>query len=182
MPGKARYTMVRRPQLAALPTKRITSIPPPESILQWWNPSRPGVRSGPAWFDRKLDEVGDPGELAVTWNSYIERYQVWVRAPRISNKYVKGWNLLFVVKNEDGSYRPLDERTLARLYSCSMKRWPSAVHYFDAIMAAEERAKQDRQKAEWNDTRDRAMESFDHSQIKVGYGPSSGSKFQRYHS
>jgi hypothetical protein len=154
---------------------------PPESILQWWHPGRPGVRSGPAWFDKKLMEVSD-GELAVTWNSYIERWQVWVKAPRIQNKYVNGWNLLFVVQNDDRTYRPLDERVLGRLYSCSMRQWGTLKAYHDAIERVEREETEAREKANWNDTLAQAMESFDHSQIKVGYGPSSGSKFSDYHS
>lgn len=178
-----RPMVIRGPRTAGLPMKRVVKIPPPESIIQWWHPNRAGVRTGPAWFDKKLEEVADPGELAVTWNSYNERWQVWVRAPRIQNKFVQGWNLLFVVKDpEDGSYAPLDERVLARLYSCNLKRFPSAKAYFDQIERQMEREREAKERASWNDTLSQAMESFDHSQIKVGYGPSSGSKFSTYHS
>jgi hypothetical protein len=45
-----------------------------------------------------------------------------------------------------------------------------------------EREKAAELKAEQDDTMDRAMESWEHSRIKVGYGPSNGSKFSDYHS
>jgi hypothetical protein len=174
----------RRPTLVRLPVGRARGYrptPPPESILSWWHPSRPGVRSGPAWFDKKLLEVSD-GELAVTWNAYIERWMVWVKAPRIHNSFVQRWNLLFVVREDDGSYRPLDERTLARLYSASMRQWGTAKRYWEAVEREMARDKEARARSTWNDTLSQAMESFDHSQIKVGWGPSSGSKFSTYHS
>jgi hypothetical protein len=105
-----------------------------------------------------------------------------MKAPHAVNPFCPGWKLLFVVKNDDGSYRPLDERVLGRLYSCSMRQWGTAKHYFDTVARIEEEEKAAREKRDWNNTLAQAMESFDHSQIKVGYGPSSGSKFSTYHS
>jgi len=155
-------------------------VPPRESLTWWWHPNRPGVRMGPAWFDKMAHEVDE--NVAVTWSGWHQRWLVWLKAPQFNHPVCWGWKLLFVVREDDGSYRPLDERVLARLYSASMKKWGTAKKYFDAYQREQARDKEVRDKDNWNDTLSQAMESFEHSQIKVGYGPSSGSKFSDYHS
>jgi hypothetical protein len=87
-----------------------------------------------------------------------------------------------VHKGPDGEHIPLDNRLFARLYEASSDKWGSAKEYFYQIQAQAERDKERREKQHYQDTIDLAMPSWEHSQIKVGYGKSSGSKFSTYHS
>lgn len=162
-----------------VPVARVGAIPPPESLAAWWHPGRPGVRSGPDWFQTKLSEIDENDELRITWSAYHERWLVWKRTPRMVNRVSPGWLLLFVVQEPDGSYRGLDERIMARLYSASARLWGGARQYFDAMTREQEREREAREKAEFNDTMDSAMESFYHSQISTA---GNGSKFSTYHS
>jgi hypothetical protein len=93
----------------------------------------------------------------------------------------QGWKLLFVHNGPNGEYLPLDERVFARLYSASAAAHGSGKAYFQRIVDEMERDKARTDKQNLQDSIDIAMESFDHSRIKVGYGPSSGSKFSKYH-
>lgn len=154
---------------------------PPEANLWWWHPNRVGVKSAPEWFKEALSKMDD--NLAVTWNAYRERWQVWLRCPRLQSPVCQGWKLLFV--NEDGAHRymPLDERLFARLYQASADKWGNGKDYFRAIEREIERDAEKREASWKQETLDIAMESFDHSQIKVAmHGKSSGSKFSEYHS
>jgi len=155
--------------------------PPIESIGWWWNPGRAGVRFGPPRFREQLKELGE--ELEVVWNSYDERWQVFMRKPTIHHPIGRGWLFLLKVQNEDGSYRPLDERTLSTLFLSSRKKWGSGVKYWEAVQREEEREQEQRDKDLWQDRLDIGMETFDHSQIKVSMcGKSRGDKFATYHS
>lgn len=154
---------------------------PIESIKWFWNPSRPGVKLGPESFRKKLQELGD--DLEVTWTDYDERWLIFMRKPSVTHPIGMGWSLLMVVENEDGSYRPLDERILARLYLASQKRWGSGKKYWEAVEAAQQRDKEMADAAAFDDTMQQAMESFHHSQISVAMrGKSNGSKFSTYQS
>ena len=90
---------------------------PVESFSWWWNPSRTGVKLGPRWFREKLHELGE--DLEVTWDAFNERWCIFLKQPRVRHPIGMGWSLLFVVQNEDKTYRPLDERVLARLFLAS---------------------------------------------------------------
>ncbi len=139
----------------------------------YWHPSRVGVAGPLPSFSSALEAVDK--DLAATWNGYTKKWQVWSKAPRIQHPVCWGWKLLFV---EDH----LGPWTLARLYEASTDRWGSAKAYFDAIKREMERDKESAERTELANTMDSAMETFDHSRIKVGYGPSNGSKFSTYHS
>lgn len=157
------------------------SIPPPEALNWWWNPSRSGVALGPEWFRAKLHEV-DP-ELEVTWNRYTERFLIWTKKERMQTKICSGWLLLFPVQYDDGSFMPLDERVIARLYHASSRKWGSGKAYFDAVEREMARDKERARKQADTDHIDQSMETYNFSQIKVsGFGPSSGSKFSTFHS
>lgn len=151
-------------------------IPPAEANPWWWHPGQAGVRSGPVDFEAKLASV-DP-DLAITWNAFLERWALWMRNPK--NRY--GWTLLFILKDGEGRYLPPDERCLARLYSASARRWGSAKEYFNAVEREIVRDREKREAKDRADQVDMAMEHWEHSQIKVGYGPNNGSKFADYHS
>lgn len=155
-------------------------IPGPEHNIWFWHPGRIGVRFAPSDFRRRLQEI-DP-ELDVTWNPIIERWTVWMKKPSLQTPICQGWGLLFVVKEPNNSYRPLDERIFARLYEASTRKWSNAKTYFAAVEREIEREKELKSKRSTQDAIDIAMPSFEHSQIKVGYGKSSGSKFSTYHS
>jgi hypothetical protein len=152
----------------------------PEHNPWYWHPNRAGVRKAPAFFsDRLHSEMGE--ELEVTWNPINQRWQIFTRAPRLNHPVCQGWKLLFVHNGPNGEYLPLDERVFARLYSASAAAHGSGKAYFQRIVDEMERDKARTDKQNLQDSIDIAMESFDHSRIKVGYGPSSGSKFSKYH-
>jgi hypothetical protein len=152
----------------------------PEFNPWFWHPNRPGIKTAPEWFKDKLVAVGE--ELAVTWNPINERWQVFTRSPRLSHPVCQGWKLLFIHNGPSGEYLPLDERVFARLYAASVHEHGSAKAYFERIVNEMERDRIKQDASSLQDSIDIAMESFDHSRIKVsGFGPSSGSKFSRYH-
>lgn len=169
--------MIRGPQQFRQGLKRPSGpLLGPEHNPWYWHPNRAGVRSGPTWYQRKIDEI-DP-DVTLTWNPLKQEWLFWVRTPRVQTRYGNGWNLLFTAHPEE-----LDERQFARLYSCSMKKWGNAKRYFDHIEATMIRDRERYERASRSDVLDKAMESFEHSQIKVSmFGPSSGSKFSTYHS
>lgn len=153
----------------------------PEHSPWYWNPNNVEVRFAPGEFLARLHAV-DPN-LSVTWDPLHDNWLVWARKPQFQSKWCRGWVLLFVVKEPNGGYRPLDERVFARLYEASADKWGSAKEYFLAVQRASEEAKVKREKAALQDTIDIALETFNHSQIGVSMrGKSSGSKFATYHS
>lgn len=145
-----------------------------ETSPWFWNPGRIGVKLGPEWFREKLHEV-DP-DLEVTWNREDERWIIWFRKPTIQHRLCQGWLLLFIVQTPDGEYVPLDERTLAKVYEVSARKHGNAKQYFDAIVREQERDKEARERADNDDTWQRAGEYYDFTLPKVGYGPISPSK------
>lgn len=154
------------------------TIPGPETSPWYWNPNRIGAYEAPAWFMAKVRDVDPDRFISINWNPVIERWGVWYKKPSVNHKLVQGWTLLFVVRNDDGSYRPLDERILARLYEASGAKWGNGKQYFAAIVREQEREKERREAADLQETIDRAMPFFEHSQIKnIG----KGNKFSRYH-
>ena len=155
-------------------------VPGPETNPWYWHPNRAGVRKAPSWFMEQLERVGE--ELEVTWNPLNERWQVWSRAPRVQHKICQGWRLLFIHNGPSGEHLPLDERLLARLYASSVMEHGSAREYFNRISSEMKRDREKAREASKQETIDKGMEIFDHSQIKVSMaGKSSGSKFSTYH-
>lgn len=144
----------------------------PESNPWWWNPARPAIQEAPEWFRKQLAEI-DP-DLRVVWNSFRERWQVWAPKPSLRHPVCAGWVFLFPVQYPDGSYCPLDERTLAKVYEVSAQKWGDARKYWSRI---EEEILRDKQKAvtdREDDVKYAAGEYYDYMKIK-NYG--SGSKF-----
>lgn len=123
----------------------------------------------------KVAEI-DP-DVRVTWNAYRERWQVWAPKPSLRNPISQGWLFLFPVQYDDGSYAPLDERTLSKLYQVSAQVWGSAKAYFNRIEEEKARDKE-RYVAKRRDSINKgAGEYFDFTQPKISMcGPSSGSK------
>jgi hypothetical protein len=153
----------------------------PETNPWFWNPNQFGIKLAPQDFRKQLKSLGD--ELEACWNPVIERWQVFARTPKIQHKICQGWRLLFIVKDANGGFLPLDERTLARLYAASVLSNGNARQYFDRIVREMERDKEKRDRQYQADLIDEAMPSWHHSQISVsGYGKSNGSKFSTYHS
>ena len=149
----------------------------PEHNPWYWHPGRVEARVGPPLFMAKLAEI-DPN-LSVTWNPITERWQVWVRASQVQNPLCQGWRLLFIHWGATHQYLPLDERVFARVYQVDGTHQGNAKSYFQRIEAEFNRDRE-RKDREWSqDTLDRAMPSFEYSQIKnIGLG----SKFSTYHS
>jgi hypothetical protein len=165
----------RQPQKFKQPIAKVGKVPPPESVANWWHPSRTGVRGGPPSVERKLAEV-DP-KLAITWNAYANHWSIWLRTDRVRHKLCWGWQLLFNVPPHqlgDGSL------VMARLYSASNRAFGSAKHYFDALMREEERDKEKREQELRQDSFDRGWDFMLHQRPTVGYGSSNGSKTARF--
>ena len=157
--------------------------PGPETNFWYWNPNRVGAGEAPSWFKAKLREVDPEGFIDIRWNPLRERWVAFYRKANFAHPLCQGWTLLMKIEYPDGSYMPLDERTLAALYNASGRKWGDGKRYFDAvereIMAEKERA----EKARTQEAIDVAMPAYEHSQIKVAMrGKSSGSKFSTYHS
>ena len=143
----------------------------------FWNPNRLGVKGPQKEFQAKLESL-DPN-LSTTWNPIMEKWMLWVRAPRLRSPLCQGWRLLFIHHDGQGGYLPLDERFLARLYSIDASRVGNAKQYFDRITREAERDKERADKQWQQDTIDAAMPSWEYSQIKnIG----KGSKFSEYFS
>ena len=152
-----------------------------ETLPVFWSPRLAGVQGPDERFQEKLSAFDS--DLRVTWNRHLERWQLWVRDPRVTYHLCAGWRLLFIHNGPNGEHLPLDERLFARVYSCSAVHQGniSGKQYFERIVSEMEREKAASDRAIEQESRDRAGDVWDHAQIKVGYGPSSGSKFTRYH-
>ena len=147
----------------------------PEQNPWYFHPNRVGVQMAPAWFGKYLDEVGP--DLAVTWNPITERWQAFCKAPRIQHPVCQGWRLLFIHKDADGSYMPLDERLVARIFAASAMSSGSAIKYFERIAAEYERDQIKKEARLKQEAIDQAMPYYEYSMIKnIG----NGSKFSTY--
>ena len=156
------------------PIKKVSK----EEFVQYWHPDRIGAqakRPDPA-FLKKLHELDE--NVEVTWSPIHHRWIMWLRAPRVMNAYHPGWNLLFVVEDVNKNFLPLDERSLARLYSASMKKWGDARVYFDYVEKTMREEQEAISRQNTQDSVDQSMETFEHSQIK---NINSGSNFSKYH-
>lgn len=152
----------------------------PEHNPWYWNPNHPAIRLGPSDFRKRIQEI-DPA-YEVTWNPIRERWQVFARSPKINHPICQGWKLVFVVE-EDGEYVPLDERTLAKAWDRSVRKWGDFNVYWNRIENEIVRGQEKREEERADSTRYGAGEYFDYTKIKVSMaGPSSGSKFTKYHS
>lgn len=160
-----------------LPVHRPFKTPDRSQSWSFFHPNRPDVRYGPAWFRSQLHAI-DPN-LDVTWHPIHERWLVWARNPQVTHQTSPGWMLLFPVQSTTGRYLPLDERTIAKVYDRSPKKWGNAKAYFDRI---EQEILRDRRKAEEarkTDVAAAAGEFWDYAAIKnIG----TGSKFCHHHS
>jgi hypothetical protein len=117
-----------------------------------------------------LEEI-DP-KLAVTWDAYHQKWNIWMKNDRIQNKICSGWLLLFIVEPTE-----LDERVFHRLYAASGRKWGSARRYFDAVEREIESAKERADKSSFDELMAQARANYDFMQVKnIG----SGSKFSRY--
>ena len=155
----------------------------PEHSDWFWNPNRIGAGEAPAWFRAKLKEVDPDGFVDIRWNPLKERWAAFYRKPGFAHPICQGWTLLMKIEYPDGSYMPLDERTLAALYQASGRRWGNGKEYFHAIEREIEREREQRERARTQEAVDVAMPAFEHSQISVSMqGKSNGSKFSTYHS
>lgn len=147
----------------------------PEVLPQFWNPGLFGIKLAPEDFREKLKAI-DEG-LEITWNPHTERWQVFFRNHRINHPMCRGWQLLFVVKDPDGGYIPLDERLLAECYFRSGYKWRDGKQYFDAVMRESAREKEKADLEEENRVKDTSGEYWDYAyKPKVGYGAISASK------
>jgi len=152
----------------------------PEIHSWFFHPFRPDIKFGPVSFRRLLHEI-DQG-LEVTWNPIRERWVVWMKDPKIDHPICQGWRLICNVEHPNGDYMPLDERTLAKIFARSAKAHGNLWEYWLRVEQEMERDREKSRAAYTQDTIDRSMPSFDHSQISVSmFGPSNGSKFSTYH-
>lgn len=144
-------------------------IPPKESNPRFWNPSQGGVRFAPDDYRAKLHAI-DP-ELDITWDNYNERWNVWVKNPKLAASLNRGWTLLFILRYADGSYMPLDERCLARVYEISAQKWGNGKQYFDAIQREWDRDKEKAELERKQEVNDTSGDYYDFMKIKnIGQG------------
>lgn len=151
----------------------------PETSWSFFHPGRVDARFAPADFRRQLHEL-DP-QLEVVWHPVHERWCVWAKNARITHWICAGWQLLFPVKYPDGSYLPLDARVLAAIVDRSGRKWGNGRIYWDRIQdeIRHDYVAGQRHRAEFVGQQGR--DRWDFAQIKVGYGPSNGSKFTNHH-
>jgi hypothetical protein len=139
-----------------------------DSSPWFWNPGLIGVQLAPEWFRKKVKEIDE--NLEVAWDRYNERWQVWVRSHRINNRLCQGWLLLFPVQTPNRQYLPLDERTLAKIYSISGAKYASGKQYFDAITRETERDREVAMSEHEDEVTYKAGEYFEFTKPKVGFG------------
>jgi hypothetical protein len=153
----------------------------PGTSWSFFHPNRVDARLAPPDFRAQVHAI-DPN-LEVVWHPLHERWCVWVKNPRVRHHLCPGWQLLFPVRYGDGSYMPLDARTLALIFDRSARKWGNGRQYWDRI--------QDEIRHDYNARRrehsavvgQNARDRWDFAQIKVsGCGHSSGSKFSTHHS
>lgn len=169
----------------ALPNMAVPIAKPkvlgPETSWSFFHPGRVDARRAPADFRSQVHAI-DPN-LDVVWHAVHERWCVWVRNPRIRFWMCPGWQMLFVVRYADGSYMPLDTRTLATIFDRSPRKWGNARQYFDRLEAEMHAERRRKKAAHSNEIGAIAREKFDSCQISVSMrGASNGSKFQKHHS
>jgi hypothetical protein len=153
----------------------------PEHSPYYFNPGRVDRLLAPEDFRRKLHEL-DP-RLEACWHPVLERWQIWFHSPsEVTNPRMKGWKLIFRVEYPDGSYMPLDERTLAKAWDRSGRKWGSMSRYWDRVESEFWRASHRAHLEHKQIVRDIAGDRYDFAQIKVSMrGKSSGSKFANHH-
>lgn len=137
---------------------------------------------GPEDFRAKLKEIDS--RLEVVWHKVNERWVIWFHAPQeVKTPRLKGWKLIFPVQHPDGSYMPLDERTLAKVWDRTGRRYGSGLAYWNRVEAEYWREYDAKEATHKQYVRDVAGDRFDFAQIKISMrGQSSGSKFANHHS
>jgi hypothetical protein len=147
----------------------------PETSWRYFSPARADVQHAPAAFLAQLHEV-DP-RLDAVWHPVNERWVVWFRDRA-------GWKVVFPVQYAgSGRYMPLDERTIAKVWDRSGRRWGGGLRYWERIEGEIIRTIKAREAARQQEARDAAGDRFDFAQIKVAMrGKSNGSKFATHHS
>lgn len=146
----------------------------PETMPSFWNPRLLGIRTAPEDFREKYKAISD--DLEIVWNRFTERWQCFARSNRVNHPICRGWRLLFIVSEPDGSYRPLDERTLAEIWARDGMRQGDSKKYFDRVQREFFRDKEIRENASKQEDWDGAGDYYKFTQPKVGYGPISQSK------
>jgi hypothetical protein len=117
----------------------------------------------------------DP-ELGCTFNSYSGEWQIFVRSNRIQSPISKGWLLLFMVPQDmfnEGTY-PL---VFARLEGQSARVQGDGKSYFARVESEMARDREKAEKATSQETQDRMMDYWNHTQIG---SHRSGSNFSNY--
>lgn len=159
-----------------VPIARSTKYNP---ALSWnyFHPGRCDVRFAPEWFRCDLKAID--ARLDCVWHPLHERWFVWAKNPRVTYHLCAGWQPLFPVQYPDGSYAPLDQRTLAEAWARSPRAVGRGHEYFKRVEAEITRDKEAYVKQRHQDKADQAGEWYDYRQIKnIG----SGSKFAESHS
>lgn len=189
-PVPVQHQQIRGGQLRAVRTPKATApitLPVakpqkrgPETSWSFFHPGRVDARFCPPEFRAKVKAL-DP-KLDVVWHPIHERWCVWVQNPRITHWMCAGWQLLFPVKHSDGSYCPLDERTLAEIVNRSPRKHGTGVQYFERVMGEIARDRRKKREHHQDVIGQHARDRWDFAQIKVSMaGKSSGSKFTTHH-
>lgn len=105
-----------------------------------------------AYLHRDIRAMG-ADDIAVVWNNEIERFQVYqVQSKGVyetdGSRRMQG-RLIFTVQEKDGSYRPLDKRTLnmiARSIEMAHSIWAVPEHKRIEVLEKHERDQFDRRR------------------------------------
>lgn len=159
--------------------KATRTVKGPETSWSYFHPGRIDAVFAPAAFRAQVHAI-DPN-LDVVQHPIHERWCVWVKNPRVTHWMCPGWQLLFPVRYADGSFMPLDARTLAMIYDRSPRKWGNARRYFDRIVEEVRHDYEAGQATRAAVVGQVARDQWKHAQIQVGYGPSNGSKFSQHH-
>lgn len=165
-----------------LPVRPARPPAPLETLDHFWHPQRFGVRLAPDSFRRLLHETFPT--IEVTWQPLSGRWLVWQREPTMQHPLCRGWSLKFVWERpSDQSYKPLDERLLAAIYSRSyLKQFPHARNpvraYYQRVASEIERDRAAQRQKTDDETQAIRRDFLQYRRIKnIGRG----SKFALHH-
>lgn len=139
------------PQFQVPQRARTGPPPPPEILPHYWHPGRDGAQPPPEAFAKQLAEIAP--DVQVCFSPVHERWLVWAKNPKIQHELCRGWQLLFLWEHPvTHAFLPLNELLFGNLVIIKVTSHPSAVAYYDKIVA-NAMAAQESQKRSYDNTR-----------------------------
>ena len=156
--------------------------PTPPRPPFWWVPER---SPDPVGSEDTVEEcrvnLAEISELlAVAWDWDMKRWAIWVRNPRVTVSYCRGWWRLFTVESGH-EYYPLNDMTLAEIFErdMSLRHNETAIQYHDRCVDMVARQKERKAQVVREDDAYLASEVWDFQRVK-NYGKAG--KQDKYHS